>query len=51
MNQCISCLVWFDPRDDESKDYCCKAHEPTFRQKLELLEPDYDNDDLLPEGW
>ena len=56
MNQCLSCLVWFEPpAGDEDKTYCCKAHEPTLRQRIdlleiELMEPDYDDDDLLPEG-
>ena len=52
MNQCLSCLVWFQPpAGDEDNDYCCKAHEPSFQLRLELLEPDFSDDDLLPEGW
>ena len=52
MNQCLSCLVWFQPpEDDDDKDYCSKACEPSRLLKLELLEPDFSDDDLLPEGW
>ena len=52
MNQCASCDKWFQPpAGDDDKDYCCKAHEPSFQLRLELLEPDFSDDDLLPEGF
>jgi len=49
MTKCKTCFDYFEPWGDE--DYCCNECEPSWQHNQELLEPDYDSDDLMPEGW